>query len=86
MTPAGLLTTLHSFNGGGDGQWPVAELVEGKDGYFYGTTSTGGAYGDGTVFRMGINGALTTLVSFASPTQNWATRRAKPLASEPASE
>ena len=64
MTPAGLLTTLYSFNGPGDGQWPTAALVQGTDGYFYGTTSAGGAYGDGTVFRMGINGALTTLLYF----------------------
>src|SRR5205814_4855790 len=31
------------------------------EGNFYGTTSSGGANGAGTVFRMTINGALTTL-------------------------
>jgi uncharacterized repeat protein (TIGR03803 family) len=64
MTLAGLLTTLYSFDGPGDGQWPQAALVQGKDGYFYGTTSGGGTYGEGTVFRMGLNGALTTLLYF----------------------
>ena len=64
MTPAGLLTRLYSFTGGSDGQWPRAALVEGKDGYFYGTTMYGGAYGSGTVFRMTRNGALTTLLYF----------------------
>jgi uncharacterized repeat protein (TIGR03803 family) len=64
ITPAGQLTTLHSFNGTDDGQWPCAALVEGKDGYFYGTTGYGGTYGQGTVFRMSPNGALTTLLYF----------------------
>src|SRR6266571_494872 len=64
MTPAGLLTRLYSFTGGTDGQGPRAALVEGKDGYFYGTTMYGGAYGFGTVFRMTPNGALTTLLYF----------------------
>jgi uncharacterized repeat protein (TIGR03803 family) len=64
MTPAGLLTTVHAFNGGDDGQWPLAALTEGRDGNFYGSTSYGGAYGSGTVFRMAPSGQLTTLLSF----------------------
>ena len=64
ISPTGLLTTLHSFNGASDGEWPDHALVEGKDGYFYGTTSYGGPYGDGTVFRMTPGGELTTLVQF----------------------
>jgi len=43
---------------------PRAALVEARDGYFYGTTQVGGAYGFGTVFRMTHNGALTTLLYF----------------------
>ena len=39
-------------------------LVQGADGNFYGTTEYGGTNGDGTVFRMTTNGALTTLLSF----------------------
>ena len=35
-----------------------------EDGNIYGTTTGGGAYGKGTVFRVTPNGALTTLVSF----------------------
>ncbi len=35
-----------------------AGLVQGTDGNFYGTTYSGGANGDGTVFRMTTNGAL----------------------------
>jgi uncharacterized repeat protein (TIGR03803 family) len=33
---------------------PCAELVEGKDGFFYGTTKYGGARGSGTVFRFSV--------------------------------
>ncbi|HYV30396.1 MAG TPA: choice-of-anchor tandem repeat GloVer-containing protein, partial [Candidatus Binatia bacterium] len=64
MTSTGLLTTLYSFGSGSDGQSPFAALVEGKDGYFYGTTTVGGAYGSGTVFRMSPSGVLTTLLYF----------------------
>ena len=42
MTATGQVTNLYSFTGGRDGQWPMAALVEGRDGSFYGTTSVGG--------------------------------------------
>ena len=51
----GALTSLYSFTGGNDGANPVAGLVQGSDGYFYGTTSS-------TVFQNDPCGALTTLV------------------------
>ena len=47
------------------GTKPAAELVQGPDGSFYGTTSTGGSQDKGTVFRMTADGVVTTLVSFA---------------------
>src|ERR1043166_7551606 len=56
-------TTLVSFNGT-NGANPQAGLVQGQDGNFYGTTSGGGAFNRGTVFRMMPNGSLTNLVSF----------------------
>ncbi|MES2661052.1 MAG: choice-of-anchor tandem repeat GloVer-containing protein [Verrucomicrobiota bacterium] len=67
MTPAGVLTTLVHFTGGGPvnkGGKPWAKLVEGIDGNFYGTTALGGASDNGTVFKMTPAGALTTLVEF----------------------
>ena len=64
MSPAGVLTNLYSFGGGADGSYPAAALLQGSDGNFYGTTAYGGAYGDGTVFRMTPDGKLTTLVAF----------------------
>jgi uncharacterized repeat protein (TIGR03803 family) len=52
MTPAGALTTLHSFDSS-DGAGPVGALVQATAGNFYGTTSGGGTDGDGTVFALG---------------------------------
>jgi len=71
ITPGGALTTLHSFNpsNGTDGADPYGALVQGSDGNFYGTTVQGGAYGDGTVYRITTAGALTTLHSF-NPARN----------------
>jgi uncharacterized repeat protein (TIGR03803 family) len=67
LTPGGTLTTLYSFgNGTGDGQYPLAGLVQGNDGNLYGTTQGGGTDGKGTVFRLTIGGTLTTLYSFGT--------------------
>jgi uncharacterized repeat protein (TIGR03803 family) len=58
------ITTLASFNNG-DGASPYAGLTLDGSGNLYGTTYSGGAYGDGTVFEM-ANGsmAITTLALF----------------------
>lgn len=46
-------TVLHSFNNsGGDGYQPYGNLVMDTAGNLYGTTSSGGAYGYGTVFEV----------------------------------
>ncbi|MGA2177039.1 MAG: choice-of-anchor tandem repeat GloVer-containing protein [Verrucomicrobiota bacterium] len=64
MSPSGGVTTLYSFTGGNDGGHPAAELILAADGNFYGTTFAGGAYDDGTIFRMAPGYAPVTLVSF----------------------
>jgi uncharacterized repeat protein (TIGR03803 family) len=57
--------SLYSFQNGSDGSVPKAALVQGSDGYFYGTTSDAGTpYGYGTVFKISTNGSLTTLHPF----------------------
>ncbi len=66
ISPAGTLTTLHRFSGV-DGRTPFAELVQGSDGDFYGTTEAGGASDRGTVFKISSAGTLTTLHSFGGP-------------------
>ena len=60
----GALTSLYSFTGGNDGAQPLAGVVQGSDGNFYGTTETGGTNGNGTVFKISTNGTLTSLYSF----------------------
>src|SRR3979490_2519903 len=64
LTPAGSLTQLSSFSGGADGGYPTAGLVQGGDGSFYGTASSGGASSAGTIFQITASGALTVLHSF----------------------
>jgi uncharacterized repeat protein (TIGR03803 family) len=61
-SPAQTFTTLHSFDYT-DGQAPYG-LVQATNGYFYGTTYSGGANDDGTVFKITPTGTLTMLHSF----------------------
>ena len=62
---AQLITNLASFSGG-NGAQPVAPLIQATDGNFYGTTTNGGGFGYGEVFKMTPAGVLTALVSFNS--------------------
>jgi uncharacterized repeat protein (TIGR03803 family) len=45
-------TTLHSFGNGTDGQVPYAGVIRDAAGNLYGTTTSGGTYGGGTVFEV----------------------------------
>jgi len=62
ITPSGMLTTLHSFDGS-DGSGPSGALVQASDGDFYGTVG-GGAYNFGSIFKITLAGTLTTLYTF----------------------
>jgi uncharacterized repeat protein (TIGR03803 family) len=62
--PAQTFTTIHSFGQAHEGSNPYANLVQGLDGNFYGTTYYGGDYGAGTIFRITPEGMLTTLFNF----------------------
>src|ERR1017187_10302117 len=65
ISPSGTFTSLYSFgNSPTDGFEPQAGLVQGSDGNFYGTTSGGGTYGGGIVFRISPSGSYTNLYSF----------------------
>jgi uncharacterized repeat protein (TIGR03803 family) len=66
MTTNGVVTTLASFDGSSGGGYPGAGLAWGPDGKLYGTTTEGGLYSDGTVFRVTTNGVLATLASFGN--------------------
>jgi uncharacterized repeat protein (TIGR03803 family) len=50
VSAKGAGTTLYSFAGGSDGAFPQAPVIGGSAGNLYGTTSSGGASNDGTVF------------------------------------
>jgi uncharacterized repeat protein (TIGR03803 family) len=61
---SGTITTLASFNGT-NGATPCAGLIEDASGNLFGTTYSGGASGDGTVFEIAKgSGAISTLASF----------------------
>ena len=65
ITPGGTFGALHSFTGVADGSFPYAELMQGVDGSFYGTTLEGGiSNGWGTVFKITPDGSVSNLYSF----------------------
>jgi uncharacterized repeat protein (TIGR03803 family) len=65
MASNGAVTLLYAFPNGTGGNYPpmgcfpYTALVQGANGFLYGTTSYGGSTGDGTVFRMNTNGTGT---------------------------
>lgn len=63
-TSAQTYTTLVQFKGP-NGEYPGSPLVQGFDGHFYGTTTSGGAYNRGELFRISANGKLG-IYSFCS--------------------
>lgn len=67
MTPAGVLTVVKAFTNTTNtayGNNCVAALIQGSDGNLYGTTSSGGGLGLGTLFKITTGGTFTSLVSF----------------------
>jgi len=63
LMAAATLTTLHVFQGT-DGNAPVAPLILGPDGAFYGTTQVGGGVnGMGTVFKLTVQTTTATNIS-----------------------
>ncbi|QAU23136.1 DUF3466 family protein [Dyella sp. M7H15-1] len=49
-------SVLYAFTGGSDGSAPIAGLIQDASGNLYSTTVFGGAYGQGTVFKLTPNG------------------------------
>lgn len=65
-------TLLYSFCPDGfsscpDGYYPVAGLIQDASGNLYGTTSQGGTYNSGTVFRLATGGSNATIALTSSP-------------------
>ncbi len=59
---------IHSFTGGSDGGNPLDGFIADSAGNLYGTTNTGGASGDGVVFKITRSGVQTVLYSFLGGT------------------
>jgi uncharacterized repeat protein (TIGR03803 family) len=72
INSSGQLTTLYTFVADQNGNYPngnaPTSLVEGNDGFLYGTAAAGGAYGNGVVFKLRRTGTLQVLHNFCSPT------------------
>lgn len=63
ITPSGSETVLYRFQGGDDGEFPGAPLLE-LGGSMYGVASEGGKNLSGTFYRISDIGKLTVLYSF----------------------
>jgi uncharacterized repeat protein (TIGR03803 family) len=61
---SGTFSVLHDFVSATDGSGPAAPLVIGLNGLIYGTTSSGGKNGYGTVFSITPTGSFKVLWSF----------------------
>ena len=71
LTLGGALTVVHSFGAQGDANLPFGALVQGRDGSFYGTTTTDSTtLGKGTVFKVTPTGVETILYSFNGGAQD----------------
>ncbi len=67
--PSGNETVLHTFAGGPtDGQDPQSNLLRDGAGNLYGAARSGGASGDGVIFKLDPSGNETVLHSFAGGT------------------
>ena len=67
ITPAGTLTTLHTFAGyPDDGNTPAAVMIQANDMNLYGTTYQGGTYNEGLAFKLTLGGTLTAIYSFCA--------------------
>jgi uncharacterized repeat protein (TIGR03803 family) len=64
LDPAGHETVLYSFTGGADGAYPQAGVIPDSAGNLYGTTTSGGAWGWGAVYKLDTTGQETVLYSF----------------------
>jgi uncharacterized repeat protein (TIGR03803 family) len=64
VSAAGKEAVLHSFGNGSDGQDPMSASLSLLGGALYGTTSEGGTYGLGVVFKVMPTGAVRTIYNF----------------------
>lgn len=68
VTTSGSESVLHSIGSGSDGSDPYLSGLTAFHDKLYGTTNTGGTYGDGTVFSIDPVGNETVVYSFGAST------------------
>ena len=67
VSASGTRVILYSFGAkADDAVLPDTSLVQAADGSFYGTSATGGSYGEGTVFRVTAAGVENVLYAFSA--------------------
>jgi uncharacterized repeat protein (TIGR03803 family) len=71
VTATGTETVLFTFSGSATGQFPRSGLIRDDAGNFYGTTSGGGTFELGTVFKLDAAGNETVLYSFPGGANGW---------------
>ena len=64
LSASGTETVLYNFIGGADGANPLAGVVSDAKGNLYGTTSAGGKFGHGTIFKLTPAGKHIVLYAF----------------------
>jgi len=65
LAPNGTETVLYSFSGGTDGGQPYSSgVIKDGKGDLYGTTSVGGTFGNGVIFKLDSSGVETVLHAF----------------------
>ena len=72
----GTESVIYSFSGGNDGADPVGSLYRNAQGNLFGTTYSGGQYGDGVVFKLDTAGVETILHAFGGQPSDGANPRA----------
>jgi uncharacterized repeat protein (TIGR03803 family) len=69
VTPDGVETVLYAFSWGSDGGYPAGGVIQASDGNLYGTTTSGGTYDAGIVFKLTLAGVELVLHSFSGSEQ-----------------
>ena len=64
LDPSGLETSLYAFTNEDDGSFPGGNLLRDSQGNLYGTTSSGGKFFNGTIYKLDPRGNLTLLHTF----------------------
>jgi uncharacterized repeat protein (TIGR03803 family) len=67
VSPSGKLKVIRYLNSNYTGNFIISPLVQGNDGYFYGTALGGGEGNKGSVFKISSQGKFTPLGFFNGP-------------------